>query len=307
MALATYNDLLSAVANWLNRSGDTAITGNDDDLVTLCESRIHLGYGSPGDAFYSPALRTRQMEAVKVIPVQATQDGGTSSGTDTITVTLSSAPTAGEGLSISFTAGGSNTGAATLNPNSVGAVDIRKGSTQTALAAGDIVSGASHIVTHDGTYYRLMPSAGAIPLPTDFLGIRSVFFQGSPLTALNQVSPAQFDAHSWSAANGTPRIYCIEGDVIRFGPRPDTNYYLVVNYYKKMAALSGTVNRLFTDAPNIYLFGTLLEACIFLGDWDNAVKNHALFMGAVKGLAHTNQMDRYGAAPLTMRISGPTP
>ena len=108
MALATYNDLLSAVANWLNRSGDTAITGNDDDLVTLCESRIHLGYGSPGDAFYSPALRTRQMEAVKVIPVQATQDGGTSSGTDTITVTLSSAPTAGEGLSISFTAGGSN-------------------------------------------------------------------------------------------------------------------------------------------------------------------------------------------------------
>jgi hypothetical protein len=52
-----------------------------------------------------------------------------------------------------------NTGAATLNVNSLGAVAIRK-QTDTALEAGDIRSGQVFWVTYDGTYWQLTSPEG---------------------------------------------------------------------------------------------------------------------------------------------------
>lgn len=62
MGLATYADLLMAIASWHGRPADATITDNDDDFVTLAEMRIYSGYGDPGDPFYSPAVRTRLLE-----------------------------------------------------------------------------------------------------------------------------------------------------------------------------------------------------------------------------------------------------
>lgn len=86
------------------------------------------------------------------------QDGslayaGNSSGTNTITATLSPAITAyAAGQVFVFRAGGTNTGAATINFNSVGAADIKKGKNGTTdLAAGDIVTGGLYAVAYNGT------------------------------------------------------------------------------------------------------------------------------------------------------------
>ena len=83
---------------------------------------------------------------------------GTSSGTDTITATLSPAITAYvAGQRYHFKAGGTNTGAATINFNSAGAKDIKKGPTgATALAAGDITTGGMYTVEYDGTNFLLL-------------------------------------------------------------------------------------------------------------------------------------------------------
>lgn len=85
--------------------------------------------------------------------------GGTSAGTaNAQTVTLTPAVTAyATGSRILFIAGNTNTGATTLNVNSVGATAIRKSSSQSALAAGDIISGQLVEVVYDGTYWRLCP------------------------------------------------------------------------------------------------------------------------------------------------------
>lgn len=82
---------------------------------------------------------------------------GTSAGTDTITATLSPAITAYvAGQRYHFKAGGTNTGAATINLNSVGAKDIKKGAAgSTALGAGDITSGGSYSLIYDGTNFIL--------------------------------------------------------------------------------------------------------------------------------------------------------
>jgi hypothetical protein len=84
--------------------------------------------------------------------------GGTSTGTDAIAITLSPAITAYvAGQRFHFLAGGTNTGAATLNANAVGAKNLRKGPAgSVALAAGDITAGGMYDVEYDGTNMQLL-------------------------------------------------------------------------------------------------------------------------------------------------------
>jgi hypothetical protein len=86
----------------------------------------------------------------------------TVTGTDTYVGTLSPAIAAyATGNLFSFVAPNTNTGASTINLNSLGAKNITKlGST--ALAAGDIVSGRVYQIEYDGTRFQLLnPSSVA--------------------------------------------------------------------------------------------------------------------------------------------------
>lgn len=77
-------------------------------------------------------------------------------GTDTITASAPVTPSAyAAGQTFRFVSAGANTGAVTLNVSSLGAKSITKFGT-TALAAGDIISGAVVTVTYDGTQFQLV-------------------------------------------------------------------------------------------------------------------------------------------------------
>lgn len=66
------------------------------------------------------------------------------------------------GLMVAFKAATVNTGAATLNINSLGAKTIKKNSTED-LSSGDIAADQIVIVVYDGTYFQLLtPTIGAI-------------------------------------------------------------------------------------------------------------------------------------------------
>ena len=79
----------------------------------------------------------------------------TVAGTNAITATASFGMSAYvTGQRFTFVAAGTNTGACTLNINSIGAVAITKNGT-TALAAGDIASGQAIEVVYDGTQFQL--------------------------------------------------------------------------------------------------------------------------------------------------------
>lgn len=81
---------------------------------------------------------------------------GTSSGTDTITLALSPAITAYvAGQEFTFKAGGTNTGAATININAVGAKDIKLPD-GTALTAGILTTDNFYKIRYDGTNFVLL-------------------------------------------------------------------------------------------------------------------------------------------------------
>lgn len=85
------------------------------------------------------------------------------SGTNAITATYYRAPSAIQaGTELKFQAANTNTAAATFNPNSLGAVSIKKlrGGVKTALAAGDIISGIVYTLIHDGTDFILHIGGG---------------------------------------------------------------------------------------------------------------------------------------------------
>ena len=79
----------------------------------------------------------------------------TSSGTNTITLSASRTMTAyAQGDLYTFKAGGTNTGATTLNVDSLGAKDVQFNGA--ACTGGEIVSGLMYSVVYDGTQFQLL-------------------------------------------------------------------------------------------------------------------------------------------------------
>jgi len=105
-------------------------------------------------------------EGANIAQIQdsTTKWAGTSGGTNTVTGTLSPVITAyADGQQFAFLAGGTNTGAATLNLNGVGAKAIEK--RQAALVAGDIAAQDIVKVVYDSTndaFQMISPTIGAV-------------------------------------------------------------------------------------------------------------------------------------------------
>lgn len=81
--------------------------------------------------------------------------GGTA---DVITITTNQAISSAHqaaGFSLRFKAGGTNTGAVTVNVDTIGAVAVKRLNGD-ALSAGDIVSGGIYDLAHNGTNYTLL-------------------------------------------------------------------------------------------------------------------------------------------------------
>lgn len=115
------------------------------------------------------------------------------------------------------------------------------------------------------TTISLTPSGGTAALPADYLGYRRVTWTGSPNQELSYVAPpiyaVEFVPDDTGVILGIPAIFTIEGNSLKVKPSDDTA--LTFTYYQRTAAVSGTLNWLYTNHPDAYLFGTLAEANFF--------------------------------------------
>lgn len=306
MALATYGDLQTAVASWLARAGDSVVTGSVADYITLCEARLAYGSGDAEDAdatFYTAPLRIRAMEKDRVIPVQAAVNVTTVTGTNSIALTPQTAITSyAAGQTWSFTAAGNNTGPVTCNISGLGARNLLQGSGLSALASGDIVGGQTVQMYDDGAELIYLPGTASAPLPMNYLAMRSMYLDSNRRVALSYETPTQANLLFSPTETGRPKRYTIEGDAIRLDRTPDTGYYLVCLYYQKFGALSSATNWLMTNAPNVYLFGSLLEAAIMLQMSDEGTQRYLrLFRAACNGVQNQDTGDRHSGGLLTIR------
>ncbi len=113
------------------------------------------------------------------------------------------------------------------------------------------------------TSTTLTPSSGTATLPTDYLSWRRVTWSGSVLAELEYQTPSYLRALFPETPSGVPRFFTIEGSSLLVRPTSDTG--IDFDYYQKIPALSAsaTTNWLLTAHPDVYLFGSLVEADMF--------------------------------------------
>lgn len=120
-------------------------------------NRLGIGDGSSdGDARALFALM--QGDLHKMAPIAATA-GGTGNA---LTVTLDPVPASYVAfMTLLVKASANNTGAATVNVNSLGAKAIKKNGGADDVEADDIVSGGIYLLIYDGTNFQVISGAGA--------------------------------------------------------------------------------------------------------------------------------------------------
>jgi hypothetical protein len=106
-------------------------------------------------------------------------------------------------------------------------------------------------------------------VPSDFLEVKSLKLQTNPVTPLQFETIDSLDhLQSQYPSSSKPRFFSIVGTQIRTVPVPDSSYTGELTYYAKLTKLSSTVatNWLLTAAPDVYLYGSLLQAAPYLKD-----------------------------------------
>lgn len=152
------------------------------------------------------------------------------------------------------------------------------------------------------TSTTLTPSSGIATVPTDLLGFKRVTWTGSPRVDLVYVHPSYFEGLFAERQSGTPSNYTLEGTSLKVGPLSDTD--LDVVYYDRTPAVSGSLNWLFTNYPDAYLFGTLVEAEAFNKDAEKA----ALWRARMDTVFNEIMMADFNErGPMMMRAHGQTP
>jgi hypothetical protein len=139
------DDFMNGINQTLNKDGSNSATGN-------------LNIGS--NRLTNVAAGTARTDAINLSQVQDSSLlwGGTSGGAaNAQTLTLAPIITAyAAGQRYSFLAGFTNTAAATLNINGVGAKNIFNAATGAAIGAGEIVATRAYEVIYDGTQFLLL-------------------------------------------------------------------------------------------------------------------------------------------------------
>lgn len=140
------------------------------------------------------------------------------------------------------------------------------------------------------------------PLPDDFDSVRLVFLADAPTVALTQVSPAELRQNYAGPGTGRPQVFAITAGHIIIGPHDSSSHDAFLTYNRKIPSLtnSNQTNWLLLEHPDLYLFGTILQAEFY--NWND--ERLPLLKTAVdEAIIEINMAEnrrRYGQGPIVM-------
>lgn len=147
-----------------------------------------------------------------------------------------------------------------------------------------------------------------VALPVDFQSMRRVRLSnvtGRP--CLEFKSGTQMDEYRLATADlaGQPRYFTVFGNEIELAPTPDAAYAIEMVYRQSVPPLaSNGVNWLLSRAPDLYLYGALLESAPYIKE-DARIQTWGLgFTAALSDLNNLGLTSTFNAGPMTVRASG---
>jgi hypothetical protein len=146
-----------------------------------------------------------------------------------------------------------------------------------------------------------------ISLPSDFQSMR--WLRLSSVTGkprLQYLTPVQIDEYRACNANaiGQPCYFSLLASDIELCPTPDSDYTLEMLYRRFLTPLSdsNTSNWLLALAPDLYLYGALREAAVFMEQDERVPLWASGYQSAIEGLSKLN--NQTAAGPMEMRLIG---
>ena len=146
-------------------------------------------------------------------------------------------------------------------------------------------------------------------LPTGFVQMKEFHLSTDPLTPLAYITPEMMTRLWAGSAQAKPQVFTIIADNVRLGPGPDAVYTTSMLYYKTFTALSdsATTNDMLTNNPNVYLYGTLLEAEPFIMNDQRIQVWLGAFDRAVASIQNQDNKDRHSGSNLRVMSASGTP
>ena len=145
-----------------------------------------------------------------------------------------------------------------------------------------------------------------LTLPTDWLEAINVKITTGTYRPLFQLSIETGDVfrNARNNTSGSPSYFAIVDKTLELIPTPSTSQTLELIYYSKIPALSdsNTSNWLSTSHPDIYLFGTLKQASIFLMEDERVPLFENAYTKAIQELEEANEKAKYSVGSLIKRV-----
>jgi hypothetical protein len=144
-------------------------------------------------------------------------------------------------------------------------------------------------------------------LPGGYVQMRNIQLNTDPIRALEYITPEMLDRLYGGSSKGVPRAYTLIGDEIQLAPVPDSGYTLEMAFYEKFTPLgdgtSGTVtnNWLTNNAPDVLLYGSLLEAEPFIKNDERIQLWLSAYSGAINKIQLTDDKDRHSGSAMRVR------
>jgi|TARA_R110000824_G_scaffold140275_2_gene306034 hypothetical protein len=292
MAISTYSELQTAVANWLDRDD---LSARIPEFVTLAETRMNrvlririmekeqILSTIGGSKRYLMPTDYLQMLAIKYNNSQiasTTLNGDINDSVASITLTDAS----------SFSASGT----------------ILVGTEQITYSsiAGNILT-VSARGANSTTPAEHTTGATVVEIYTTW-GTGSISTGASTIRTMQYITPEIMARTNTGTSTGLPQSYTMRAGYIFFGPVPDAVYTIEMTYYSKIPSLSDitTTSTMLTENPDLYLYGALLEAEPFLMN-DARIQLWATAFGeAVNNLQLQDDKDSHSGTELRVMNTG---
>ena len=144
-----------------------------------------------------------------------------------------------------------------------------------------------------------------LTVPTDWIEAINVEITSNDFSPLFQQSIESLDVYRKSNNNSTgqPVYYAMVDDSIELAPTPDGEYTLQLTYYAKISALSDTNTSNFVSVshPDVYLYGALKHASIFLMEDERIPMFTQQFEKALEEMRLEQEKAAFGKGSLMMR------
>ena len=144
-----------------------------------------------------------------------------------------------------------------------------------------------------------------LSLPTDWLEAINVEIASNNFQPVLQQSIESLDMYRAANDNqtGQPIYFALVDNTMEFAPSPDKSYTLQLTYYARLASLSdsNTTNFVSNNHPDVYLYGALKHASIFLMEDDRVALFSNLFDKALEEMRMEQEYREFGKGSLIQR------